>query len=86
VELCQCGFRGANFTKAILRGAAVDFSSFNGANFTNADLRDIEGFYNIRQAVFSNTIMDDGSVWYDSIGCQIPNNIAVRIFFIILRT
>ncbi len=67
-EMYQCSFNGANFSHAILRDAFVNYSSFDGANFTNADLRSVEGFYNIRKAIFCNTIMPDESVWYDSIG------------------
>ena len=64
----QCAFARANFSYANLRGAFVNYSFFRRANFSNADLREVEGFYNIEQAIFSNTIMEDGSIWYDSIG------------------
>ena len=53
---------------ANLRGAILEDSTFRGANFSNADLRDVKGFDNIRKAIFSNTIMENGNIWYESIG------------------
>ncbi len=68
VEMYQCAFARADFSNANIRGAILKYSFFWNANFSNADLRDAIGFYNIDKAIFSNTIMPDGSIWYDSIG------------------
>ena len=70
--LPQCRFDGVNFTNANLSGVDFSHSGFYGANFTGANLRDAIEFSNIGDAIFSNTIMPDGSIWYDSIGYKSP--------------
>ena len=74
--LPQCSFDRVNFTGANLSRVDFSHSSFNGANFTRTNLRNAVEFFNISDAIFSNTIMPDGSIWYDSIGLRyLPLNV-----------
>ena len=71
--------RGVVLRDINLSGVDFSYCTFKKANFTGANLRDAIEFFNchIDDSIFSNTIMPNGSIWYDSIGYE-PRPVNVR--------